>query len=49
MPALPEFRHFTAFILDAVLIAIVIYSVTVSVGKVFAKKHGYHIIPGQVT
>ncbi|CAG9539800.1 unnamed protein product [Cercopithifilaria johnstoni] len=47
MPALPEFRHFGPFILDAIVIAIVIYSVTASVGKVFAKKHGYHIIPSQ--
>ncbi|VDK73467.1 unnamed protein product [Litomosoides sigmodontis] len=47
VPSLPEFRHFSAFILDAIVIAIVIYSVTVSVGKVFAKKHGYHIIPSQ--
>uniref|UniRef100_A0A8R1TQA1 STAS domain-containing protein n=1 Tax=Onchocerca volvulus TaxID=6282 RepID=A0A8R1TQA1_ONCVO len=47
MPALPEFRHFHAFILDAVVIAIIIYSITTSVGKVFAKKHGYHINPSQ--
>uniref|UniRef100_A0A0R3RSF0 STAS domain-containing protein n=1 Tax=Elaeophora elaphi TaxID=1147741 RepID=A0A0R3RSF0_9BILA len=47
MPAVPEFRHFSAFLLDAIVIAIVIYSVTVSVGKVFAKKHGYHIVPSQ--
>lgn len=48
VPAIPKFRHFTAFILDAVVIAIVNYSVTVSVGKLLAKKHGYHINPGQV-
>ncbi|VBB28238.1 unnamed protein product [Acanthocheilonema viteae] len=47
VPTLPDFRHFSAFILDAIVIAVVIYSVTVSVGKVFAKKHGYHIIPSQ--
>ncbi|EFO16509.1 hypothetical protein LOAG_11998 [Loa loa] len=47
MPTIPDFNHFSAFILDAVVIAIVIYSVTVSVGKVFAKKHGYHINPSQ--
>uniref|UniRef100_A0AAF5PMU8 STAS domain-containing protein n=1 Tax=Wuchereria bancrofti TaxID=6293 RepID=A0AAF5PMU8_WUCBA len=47
MPTLPEFRHFSAFILDAIVIAIVIYSFTASVGKVFAKKHGYHINPSQ--
>ncbi|KAM3727529.1 Sulfate permease family protein [Dirofilaria immitis] len=47
LPALPEFKHFGAFILDATVIAIVIYSFTTSVGKVFAKKHGYHINPSQ--
>ncbi|KAL3991044.1 sulfate permease family protein [Acanthocheilonema viteae] len=47
VPTLPDFRHFSAFILDAIVIAVVIYSVTVSVGKVFAKKHGYHIISSQ--
>ncbi|VIO90004.1 Uncharacterized protein BM_BM13610 [Brugia malayi] len=47
MPTLPEFKYFSAFILDALVIAIVIYSFTASVGKVFAKKHGYHINPSQ--
>uniref|UniRef100_A0A915Q2N2 STAS domain-containing protein n=1 Tax=Setaria digitata TaxID=48799 RepID=A0A915Q2N2_9BILA len=47
VPILPEFSHIVPFILDAIVIAIVIYSVTVSVGKVFAKKHGYHIDPSQ--
>ncbi|VDN37059.1 unnamed protein product [Gongylonema pulchrum] len=47
IPALPDFRHFAAFLLDAFLIAVVIYSVTVSVGKVFAKKHNYQIRPSQ--
>ncbi|VDN00893.1 unnamed protein product [Thelazia callipaeda] len=46
-PALPKLKHFFAFLVDAIPIAVVIYSVSVSVGKLIAKKHGYHISSSQ--
>uniref|UniRef100_A0A9J2PKD2 STAS domain-containing protein n=1 Tax=Ascaris lumbricoides TaxID=6252 RepID=A0A9J2PKD2_ASCLU len=46
-PSIPRFQLFRALLVDAILIAIVIFSVTVSVGKVFAKKHNYQIIASQ--
>lgn len=49
MPSLPSFDYIYPFALDALFIAVVIYSVTVSVGKVFAKKHKYHISASQVS
>uniref|UniRef100_A0A915BYQ2 STAS domain-containing protein n=1 Tax=Parascaris univalens TaxID=6257 RepID=A0A915BYQ2_PARUN len=46
-PSIPRFQLFRALLVDAMLIAIVIFSVTVSVGKVFAKKHNYQITASQ--
>ena len=48
-PTLPQLSLLPNVISDAIGIAIVIFVVTVSVGKLFAKKHGYHIDPAQVS
>ncbi|KHN85578.1 Prestin [Toxocara canis] len=46
-PSMPRFSLFENLFIDAILIAVVIFSVTVSVGKVFAKKHNYEIVASQ--
>uniref|UniRef100_A0A914D731 SLC26A/SulP transporter domain-containing protein n=1 Tax=Acrobeloides nanus TaxID=290746 RepID=A0A914D731_9BILA len=40
-PAIPKFSWFTTLLPDAIIIAIVIYAVTISVAKLFAQKHNY--------
>ncbi|KAK0400793.1 hypothetical protein QR680_015453 [Steinernema hermaphroditum] len=46
-PHAPRFDMIPDLILDAAVIAIVVYVVTFSVGKLFAKKHGYRVSGSQ--
>ena len=46
-PILPDPSRWPQLIGDAVSIAIIIFAVAVSMGKIFAKKHGYSIDPNQ--
>jgi MFS superfamily sulfate permease-like transporter len=43
MPKLPDFSIMPSLLGDAIGIAIVSFVLTVSVGKLMAKKHGYRI------
>ncbi|CEF61058.1 Sulphate anion transporter family and Proteinase inhibitor I2, Kunitz metazoa domain and STAS domain and Cysteine-rich repeat and Sulphate transporter domain and Lustrin, cysteine-rich repeated domain-containing protein [Strongyloides ratti] len=42
-PSPPSFWAFSSLIVDSMTIAIVIYAITFSCGKIFAKKHNYRI------
>ena len=44
----PKVAHVNDVIVDSFIAVIVCYSVTLSLEKVFAKKHGYTIHPNQV-
>nr|XP_039251445.1 prestin-like [Styela clava] len=46
-PMLPNISLWPVLIGDAISIAIVTFAVAVSMGKLFAKKHGYNIDPNQ--
>lgn len=48
MPKLPPMWLMPRLIGDAVSIAIVVFVITISLGKLFAKKHHYRIDPDQV-
>jgi len=45
----PKTEYLTEVITDAFVAVIVCYSVNLSLGKVFAKKHGYVIYSNQVS
>ena len=45
----PKASHVGNVIADAFIAVVVCYSVTLSLAKVFAKKHGYTIYPNQVS
>lgn len=47
-PHIPRFELMTFLLDDAISIAIVAYAVTVSMGKLFARKHQYRIDTNQV-
>ncbi len=47
-PHLPKFELIPRMLADSASIAIVIYVITISAGKLFAKKHGYRVVPAQV-
>ncbi|XP_053320219.1 prestin isoform X2 [Spea bombifrons] len=42
-PALPDYNLFSAVFVDAVAIAVVGFSMTISMAKIFALKHGYAV------
>ncbi|XP_073475713.1 prestin isoform X3 [Aquarana catesbeiana] len=46
-PELPDLRMFSAVFVDAVAIAIVGFSMTISMAKIFALKHGYAVSGNQ--
>lgn len=46
-PVLPDVALWPKLIGDAISISIIIFAVAVSLGKIFAKKHGYSIDPNQ--
>uniref|UniRef100_A0A8C5QZA8 Solute carrier family 26 member 5 n=1 Tax=Leptobrachium leishanense TaxID=445787 RepID=A0A8C5QZA8_9ANUR len=46
-PALPDYSLFSAVFVDAVAIAIVGFSMTISMAKIFALKHGYTVSGNQ--
>lgn len=46
-PVLPDVSLWGKLIGDAISISIIIFAVAVSLGKIFAKKHGYSIDPNQ--
>uniref|UniRef100_A0A0K0ECY7 STAS domain-containing protein n=1 Tax=Strongyloides stercoralis TaxID=6248 RepID=A0A0K0ECY7_STRER len=46
-PTSPSFWAFSSLIVDAITISIVIYAISFSCGKIFAKKHKYRICPKQ--
>lgn len=46
-PVLPDVELWPKLIGDAISISIIIFAVAVSLGKIFAKKHGYSIDPNQ--
>ena len=48
MPTLPRVTYWPDVVSDAISIAIVSFAITVSIGKLFAKKHGYKISANQV-
>ena len=48
MPNLMPFTRITAVISDAIALAIVIFAISVSMGKLLAKKHDYEIDANQV-
>ena len=45
----PKLSYVSDVIADAFVAVVVCYSVTLSLEKVFAKKHGYTIYPNQVS
>lgn len=47
-PILPSVSLWPTVWLDAVLLSIIVYSITVSLGTIFAAKRGYTIDPNQV-
>ena len=47
-PTFPKVTYWPDVISDAFSIAIVSFAITVSIGKLFAKKHGYKISANQV-
>ncbi len=48
MPSVPRLDLIPDVLGDAVAIAVVVVAIHVSMAKLFAKKHGYKIDPGQV-
>ncbi|KAE9552502.1 hypothetical protein FO519_004282 [Halicephalobus sp. NKZ332] len=46
-PQVPDFSRVPSLLPRAIPIAIVIFGTTISVGKLFAKKHGYKVYPAQ--
>uniref|UniRef100_A0A915KMR7 SLC26A/SulP transporter domain-containing protein n=1 Tax=Romanomermis culicivorax TaxID=13658 RepID=A0A915KMR7_ROMCU len=46
-PKLPNFKYASNMIADAVIIAVVVFSISVSMAKLFAKKHDYAIHANQ--
>ncbi|XP_063284158.1 solute carrier family 26 member 6 [Pelobates fuscus] len=47
VPMLPNFSHFSDIVGNAFAIAVVGYAITISLGKVFASKHGYKVDSNQ--
>lgn len=47
IPKLPNFKLVPELLMDSIAIAIVTYSIVMSLGLTFAKKHGYEIRPNQ--
>lgn len=47
MPALPRFDLVPSLLVDSIAIAIVTYSIVMSLGLTFAKKHSYEVRPNQ--
>ena len=48
LPVAPRVAYWPDVVSDAFSIAIVSFAITVSIGKLFAKKHGYKISANQV-
>lgn len=47
LPKLPRFDYFGAILSDSLIIAVVSFAVALSLGKTFAKKHGYSVRANQ--
>jgi MFS superfamily sulfate permease-like transporter len=47
-PIVPNFSQIPELLPDAIVIAIVIYAVTFSIGKLFGRKNKYRVDPRQV-
>ena len=49
MPNLKAFSHLSEVITDAIALAIVIFAISISMGKLLAKKHDYEVDANQVS
>lgn len=47
MPKMPRFDYFGLILKDSLIIAVVSFAVALSLGKTFAKKHGYLVRANQ--
>jgi len=45
----PKPSYILPVLLDSFIIAVVSYAISISLSKVFANKHGYTVVPNQVT
>lgn len=48
-PALPPANRFSTVAVDAISIAIVAFAINYSLARLFALKHGYSLVPNQVS
>lgn len=48
-PAFPPINRLSSVAVDAIGISIVSFAINISMAKMFAQKHGYALIPNQVS